>query len=103
MHTQKYSMDYNAQCLDLLVLLVLMYEQPFPLDCGCNNLGTVNNTIQCDQYTGECPCRASVQGRYCTECKDGFYFFPITEDTDCLRCPCDLGGAFPRCDKVSGK
>ncbi len=46
---------------------------------------------------------ASVQGRYCTECKGGFYFFPITEDTDCLRCPCDLGGAFPRCDKVSGK
>ncbi len=92
-------------CDMYLDLLVLMWEycQPFPLDCGCNNLGTVNNTIQCDQYTGECPCGASVQGRYCTECKDGFYFFPITENTDCLRCPCDLGGAFPRCDKVSGK
>lgn len=37
------------------------------------------------------------------ECKDGFYFFPITENVDCLRCPCDLGGAFPQCDKVSGE
>ena len=37
------------------------------------------------------------------ECKDGFYFFPITENADCLRCPCDLGGAFPQCDKVSGE
>ena len=37
------------------------------------------------------------------ECKDGFYFFPITEDKDCLRCPCNLGAAFPQCDKVTGE
>jgi len=79
------------------------YCQPFLLACGCNTLGTVNNTIQCDQYTGDCPCKASVQGKYCVECRDGFYFFPITENADCLRCPCDLGGAFPQCDKVSGE
>ena len=66
-------------------------------------MGTVNNTVQCDQYTGDCPCKSSVQGRHCVECKDGFYLFPLTEDSDCLRCPCDLGGAFPQCDKVSGE
>ncbi|XP_022780822.1 laminin subunit alpha-3-like isoform X1 [Stylophora pistillata] len=70
--------------------------------CGCNILGTFNNTIQCDQYTGDCPCKESVQGRYCVECKDGFYLFPLTKDSDCLRCPCDLGGAFPQCNKLSG-
>ena len=73
------------------------------LACRCNNLGTINNTIQCDQYTGACPCKPSIHGRYCDECKDGFYFFPITEATECLRCPCDLGGAYPRCNKVTGK
>lgn len=73
------------------------------LACRCNRLGTVNNTIQCDQYTGACPCRISVQGRYCDVCKDGFYFFPINLGQDCLQCPCDLGGAFPQCNKVTGE
>ena len=45
----------------------------------------------------------SVQGRYCDECKDGFYFFPIKDGDDCQRCRCDLGGAFPQCNKLLGK
>lgn len=86
----------------ILIRLLVVFSTSV-LACGCNSLGTVNNTIQCDQYTGACPCKTSVKGRYCDECKDGFYFFPITEGSDCLQCPCDLGGAFPQCDRLSGE
>ncbi|XP_068695326.1 laminin subunit beta-1-like isoform X2 [Montipora foliosa] len=72
------------------------------IECGCNSLGTVNSTIECDQYTGTCMCKLNIQGTNCSECKDGFYHFPLTNGTDCQQCPCDFGGAFPICNKSSG-
>ena len=101
----------NENPANYIIYIILTGTQWEPIDqyyssflaCGCNNLGTINNTIRCHQYTGACPCQPSIHGRYCDECKDGFYFFPITEATECLRCPCDLGGAYPRCNKVTGK
>ena len=79
----------------------LKYSSTF-LECGCNSLGTVNSTIECDQYTGTCMCKLNIQGTSCSECKDGFYHFPLTNGTDCQQCPCDFGGAFPICNKSSG-
>ena len=66
-------------------------------------MGTIGNTIECNQHTGKCPCKRTVQGSYCTECKDGYYFFPVQSDDECVGCPCDLGGAFHGCDKHSGE
>ena len=71
-------------------------------DCGCNTLGTLNGTLQCDQSTGDCPCKTTVQGGLCEECKDGFYNFPQSGQHECQQCPCDLGGAYPLCNKDIG-
>ena len=70
--------------------------------CGCNTLGTLSGTLQCDQSTGVCPCKPTVQGGLCEECKDGFYNFPLSGQQECQQCPCDLGGAYPLCNKDIG-
>ncbi|XP_048586843.1 laminin subunit beta-2 isoform X1 [Nematostella vectensis] len=70
--------------------------------CNCNISGTRNATINCDQLTGQCFCKPSIQGVYCDGCRDGFHTFPTQGDGGCAPCQCDLGGGFSICDKSSG-
>ena len=54
---------------------------------------------KCDEKTGQCPCRANVQGLRCTECKPGYYGFP-----DCKDCKCDpVASLGITCGKDNGK
>ena len=82
-----------------IILVVLVFSN---LECGCNSLGTFNNAVECDQYSGTCTCQPNIHGVNCSECKDGFYHFPSTNGTDCQWCPCNFGGALPVCNKTSG-
>lgn len=71
-------------------------------DCNCNVFGTLHNNQTCDPYNGQCTCKAFTSGRQCDVCKDGYYRFPTSAGTDCIPCPCNLGGANPSCNKVTG-
>ena len=41
------------------------------LVCECQLAGTVESSNVCDKKTGQCPCRKSLTGLSCTECKVG--------------------------------
>lgn len=95
-------------------------------ECTCNRTGTVSGVGRCDQKSGQCLCRANVEGRGCDKCVTGsfalrdsnlfgcrsvfsnlfckcsdsvFVSFQLVSD-----CDCDVGGAISNsCNKVSGK
>ena len=52
--------------------------------------------------TGQCTCKVSTKGRTCDTCKDGFYKFPTSLNNQCEECPCNIGGALPSCNKLTG-
>ncbi|XP_048586842.1 laminin subunit gamma-1 [Nematostella vectensis] len=72
-------------------------------ECLCVGNGTVNASLNCDQYNGQCSCKPNVHTRTCQECKHGYWDFPKTLDTDCKRCDCDYGGSVLQiCNKTTG-
>lgn len=42
---------------------------PVPADCGCDPAGTAGSSA-CDS-SGQCNCKANVEGLQCTECREG--------------------------------
>ncbi|XP_075991196.1 laminin subunit gamma-1 [Anticarsia gemmatalis] len=56
--------------------------------CGCNESGSYNNTPQCDPQTGTCFCKQNVEGRWCRECKPGFFNLDINNEFGCTPCFC---------------
>ncbi|CAG5119070.1 unnamed protein product, partial [Candidula unifasciata] len=73
--------------------------------CACNTPGTVNGSNACaTNVTGQCSCKASVEGRACDRCKDGFYGLSDGNINGCLSCDCDVGSALNQlCNKESGQ
>ena len=67
--------------------------------CQCDPLGS--NDQYCNPTGGQCQCKATTQGQFCNECKDGFYDF----DNGCLDCGCDSRGMEPGsfCDTATGQ
>ncbi|XP_032527888.2 laminin subunit alpha [Danaus plexippus] len=56
-------------------------------DCNCNPMGVINDQLQCEADSGNCPCKDNIIGRTCDHCEPGHYDFP-----DCVQCSCDLNG-----------
>lgn len=52
--------------------LLLRYFPAF-LRCKCNPIGS--SSIACHPITGQCVCRAGVEGRLCDSCRAGFFGF----------------------------
>eukprot|EP00794_Sanderia_malayensis_P015665 gene15665-17245_t len=71
-------------------------------DCACNMNGTIGSNITCNQYTGQCDCKANIESRTCSQCKDTFHSFPTNASTDCQPCGCDVAGGYPICNKRTG-
>lgn len=86
----------------LYVILCFIFNLSFSVDCSCNIFGILNNNQICDQYTGQCQCKRTMEGRTCDTCKDGFYKFPVSVGRECEPCPCNKGGSLPLCNKITG-
>ena len=57
--------------------------------CACDEAGSADSPPVCHMTSGQCRCKASVEGRSCNQCKAGSY--NLTED-GCLPCGCDITG-----------
>ncbi|XP_071948020.1 laminin subunit alpha-2-like isoform X2 [Antedon mediterranea] len=71
--------------------------------CNCTMIGTVTNTI-CQEFDGQCMCKANVEGRQCDECMDGFWDYSINHAFGCIACNCDSRGKIEEddfCDKTT--
>ncbi|KAF5273327.1 hypothetical protein FQR65_LT04750 [Abscondita terminalis] len=65
--------------------------------CQCYPVGTEEGydlSPICDQISGNCRCKAHVQGRNCDQCEDGY--FNIISGEGCLQCNCDAVGSINR-------
>ncbi|XP_065186416.1 laminin subunit alpha-2-like [Sycon ciliatum] len=63
----------------------------FCLPCGCDPIGTLENTA-CNS-TGQCQCQANVINRPCSECADGFFNLTIDNQLGCEPCLCNEAGS----------
>ncbi|XP_013408769.1 laminin subunit alpha isoform X2 [Lingula anatina] len=71
-------------------------------DCNCDPSGVVSSQfggeLDCDLQTGQCNCKANVDGRRCDKCTAGHYNFP-----QCSQCNCDTRGTTEEiCDQRLG-
>ncbi|XP_065060169.1 laminin subunit alpha-1-like [Rhopilema esculentum] len=75
------------------------------LPCSCLLPGTVNRNATCKKdFNGQCSCKANVQLRDCSECKDGFYGLLDSDISGCRECSCDVGASSsPTCNKTTGQ
>lgn len=63
------------------------------LPCACDYAGSTS--FECEQFGGQCSCKANIIGRQCEACKTGFYGFP-----DCQPCDCPSTAI---CEKETGE
>ncbi|CAF0800708.1 unnamed protein product [Brachionus calyciflorus] len=71
------------------------------VDCDCDITGTILNSNDCDQKTGQCPCIAGRSGRRCDACPFGYWGNPLT---GCKKCHCSSqGSASQQCDSTNGE
>ena len=64
--------------------------------CECKVLGTLGGSGVCDKDSGQCPCKANVEGRDCSVCASQHYGLGEGEgDNGCLECD-------PECNECSG-
>ncbi|MFT7813012.1 usherin [Arapaima gigas] len=76
------------------------------LPCKCDSRGTVTGLGSCDETTGQCHCRAGVQGLHCSHCTPHFFNLSAGHwPAGCEICHCDPTGIVPgtACDVVSGQ
>ncbi|NWS77066.1 LAMB3 protein, partial [Crotophaga sulcirostris] len=72
--------------------------------CGCYPQGS--HSLECNQFTGQCPCREGFTGRTCSAaqlqvCPDGHYG---DVRVGCTECDCDFQGTEDVvCDKITGQ
>uniref|UniRef100_A0A8C1W035 Uncharacterized protein n=1 Tax=Cyprinus carpio TaxID=7962 RepID=A0A8C1W035_CYPCA len=73
------------------------------LRCLCNAAGSVNGG-QCDAQTGECVCKANVEGERCDRCKAGHYNLNANNPLGCSKCSCSPDGSVSGvCDQLTGQ
>ncbi|CRK95483.1 CLUMA_CG008952, isoform A [Clunio marinus] len=63
------------------------------LPCNCDIDGS--RSFECEQFGGQCSCKANIIGRQCEACKTGYYGFP-----DCKPCDCPSTAI---CEKQTGE
>ncbi|XP_078049382.1 wing blister isoform X1 [Augochlora pura] len=67
------------------------------LPCDCDPLGS--NSIECDERSGQCPCKPLFEGRDCSSCVGGYG----NVTAGCRECDCDVGALDEVCDPVTGE
>ncbi|CAO1298214.1 unnamed protein product [Diamesa hyperborea] len=89
-----YNIQLNASefCKSSVFSLTADYNSG-ALPCSCDYYGS--NSFECEQFGGQCQCKANIIGRQCEACKTGFYGFP-----DCKPCSCPSTAI---CEKETGE
>ncbi|XP_066580920.1 laminin subunit alpha-1 [Prorops nasuta] len=64
--------------------------------CNCDMLGS--NSMECDEKSGQCPCKPLFTGRDCSSCIKGYG----NVTAGCRECDCDVGAIDGDCDSVTG-
>lgn len=85
-------LDTSEFCKSAVFSLTSEYNSG-ALPCGCNTEGS--KSYECEQFGGQCQCKANIVGRQCEACKTGYYGFP-----DCKPCDCPSTAV---CDKQTGE
>ena len=58
----------------------------------CSLQGTANDSQICDKQTGECDCKANVEGSTCNQCMPNTYNLTSANPLGCDACNCDVTG-----------
>ena len=96
-------MAANVSNIVLCTLLVVVWILVF-VACGCDTDGTIGGSRLCDAVTGQCNCKANVEGHTCGVCKNEYYGLSGDNWNGCSPCNCNLGGSVGNlCDKVTGQ
>ncbi|KAI1890736.1 hypothetical protein AGOR_G00156700 [Albula goreensis] len=74
------------------------------LRCQCSVEGAESGA-QCDETTGECRCKANVEGPRCDRCKSGYYGLSAANPLGCTKCSCSSDGSLTdnTCDPQTGQ
>ncbi|KAM9349369.1 laminin subunit alpha-3-like [Symphorus nematophorus] len=74
------------------------------IECQCDVKGTLSGVGECEQKSGQCPCKPYACGHACDTCKEGYFMLQKKQYFGCQGCGCDVGGAVDMaCDEVSGQ
>ena len=85
------------------------------LACNCSIAGAIN-AGECDDYTGQCSCKANVQSTKCDTCSEGHfnlqesnpdgcegnfvYSIILLLACTCIACNCAAGSLSVQCDEI---
>uniref|UniRef100_A0A8C8RBX0 Laminin subunit alpha-5 n=1 Tax=Pelusios castaneus TaxID=367368 RepID=A0A8C8RBX0_9SAUR len=61
--------------------------------CQCDTQGTISGVAECQQGNGQCYCKPSICGQFCSICKDGYSNLDRANYFGCEGCQCDIGGS----------
>ncbi|XP_072324438.1 laminin subunit alpha-1 [Scyliorhinus torazame] len=82
-------------------------DHPQCIACKCNPSGTrpdkcdlTQGVCSCEERTGLCPCKGSVSGVRCNECKPGSFALSLQHPAGCSRCYCS--GVANSCSELQG-
>ena len=60
--------------------------------CNLFNPGTNTTSMTCGKVTGECVCKANVEGRSCNQCTTNSFNLTDSNAAGCEPCHCDPTG-----------
>lgn len=87
-------------CKENVYTLVTDYNNG-ALPCDCSADGSEN--FNCQQYAGQCRCKANIIGRTCSQCQTGYWGFPNCQACNCPHGMCDASNGQCVCaPKVTG-
>uniref|UniRef100_A0A8W7MTS4 Uncharacterized protein n=1 Tax=Anopheles arabiensis TaxID=7173 RepID=A0A8W7MTS4_ANOAR len=68
--------------------------------CNCHPKGSLGQG--CNQKTGQCHCKPSIEGRQCNLCRKGYW--DLNSGNGCIPCSCDTNGSeLEGCDLHTGQ
>jgi len=55
----------------MMMMMMMMMGLRVNVACQCDVTGSTG--LECDAYSGQCPCRANILGRCCDSCDENKY------------------------------
>ncbi|CAD6197231.1 unnamed protein product [Caenorhabditis auriculariae] len=89
---QNHPENISDFCRDKIFALTTDFNAA-AFSCDCVAQGS--ESFYCEEYGGQCKCKANVIGRRCERCAPGYYNFP-----ECIKCQCTAG---QQCDERTGQ